>query len=143
MPGRGQFVPQARTRWDGEGGPPTSNEQSPPEPISTAHLHQVGCSSLRSVGLGRLFHLSGSSYLLGSSSSRQENSVRFLVGLLTGSNAACRLQAVRCLLELSHSHHSSVAAACVPSTPYLLTYLSGQSTRFTVSIHVRPRVCDY
>uniref|UniRef100_H3BWL7 Transmembrane and coiled-coil domains 6 n=1 Tax=Tetraodon nigroviridis TaxID=99883 RepID=H3BWL7_TETNG len=66
-----------------------------------------------------------------SSSSRQENSVRFLVGLLTGSNAACRLQAVRCLLELSHSHHSSVAAACVPSTPYLLTYLSGQSTKFT------------
>lgn len=63
--------------------------------------------------------------------------MHFLVGLLTGSNAACRLLAVRCLLELSHSHHTSVALACVPSTPYLLTYLSGQSTKFTVSIHMR------
>lgn len=60
--------------------------------------------------------------------------MHFLVGLLTGSNAACRLQAVRCLLELSHSHHTSVAPACLPSTPYLLTYLSSQSTKFTVSI---------
>lgn len=59
-----------------------------------------------------------------------------LVGFLTGSNAACRLQAVRCLLELSYSHHPSVAPACVPSTPYLLTYLSGQSTKFTVSIPI-------
>lgn len=65
--------------------------------------------------------------------------MHFLVGLLTGSNAACRLQAVRCLLELSHSHHTSVAPACVPSTPYLLTYLSGQSTKFTVSISMRLR----
>ncbi|XP_003970426.3 transmembrane and coiled-coil domain-containing protein 6 [Takifugu rubripes] len=63
---------------------------------------------------------------------KQENSMHFLVGLLTGSNAACRLQAARCLLELSHSPHASVAPACVPSTPYLLTYLSGQSTKFTV-----------
>lgn len=65
--------------------------------------------------------------------------MHFLVGLLTGSNAACRLLAVRCLLELSHSHHTSVAPACLPSTPYLLTYLSSQSTKFTVSI--RMRVC--
>ena len=64
---------------------------------------------------------------------RQENSMHLLVGLFTGSNAQCRLQAVRCLHELSHSPHASVASACLPATPYLLTYLSGQSTKFTVS----------
>ncbi|CAG5991127.1 unnamed protein product [Menidia menidia] len=62
---------------------------------------------------------------------KQENSMHLLVGLLTGSNAQCRLLAVRCLHELSHSPHSSVASACLPATPYLLTYLSGQSTKFT------------
>ncbi|XP_071313796.1 transmembrane and coiled-coil domain-containing protein 6 [Trachinotus anak] len=60
-----------------------------------------------------------------------ENSMHLLVGLLTGSNAQCRLHAVRCLHELSHSPHASVATACLPATPYLLTYLSGQSTKFT------------
>ncbi|KAK2849188.1 hypothetical protein Q5P01_009022 [Channa striata] len=59
-----------------------------------------------------------------------ENSLHLLVGLLTGSNAQCRLQAARCLHELSHSPQSSVTAACLPATPYLLTYLSGQSTKF-------------
>uniref|UniRef100_A0A672YW70 Transmembrane and coiled-coil domains 6 n=1 Tax=Sphaeramia orbicularis TaxID=375764 RepID=A0A672YW70_9TELE len=58
-------------------------------------------------------------------------SMHLLVGLLTGSNAQCRLQAVQCLHELSHSPHATVAPACLPVTPYLLTYLSGQSTRFT------------
>ncbi|XP_040903598.1 transmembrane and coiled-coil domain-containing protein 6 [Toxotes jaculatrix] len=62
---------------------------------------------------------------------KQENSMHLLVGLLTGSNAQCRLQAVRCLHELSHSLDSKVAPACLPATPYLLTYLSGQSTKFT------------
>ncbi|XP_076594525.1 transmembrane and coiled-coil domain-containing protein 6 [Chaetodon auriga] len=62
---------------------------------------------------------------------KQENSMHLLVGLLTGSNATCRLQAVRCLHELSHSTHSNVAPACLPATPYLLTYLSGQSPKFT------------
>ncbi|XP_039974983.1 transmembrane and coiled-coil domain-containing protein 6 [Xiphias gladius] len=62
---------------------------------------------------------------------KQENSMHLLVGLLTGSNAQCRLQAVRCLHELSHSHHTNVAPAFLPATPYLLTYLSGQSTKFT------------
>ncbi|KAM4555816.1 transmembrane and coiled-coil domain-containing protein 6 [Odontesthes bonariensis] len=62
---------------------------------------------------------------------KQENSMHLLVGLFTGSNAQCRLQAVRCLHELSHSPHTSVALACLPATPYLLTYLSGQSTKFT------------
>ncbi|KAJ0050184.1 hypothetical protein NL108_014035, partial [Boleophthalmus pectinirostris] len=60
-----------------------------------------------------------------------ENSMHLLVGLLTGSNSECRLLAVRCLHELSHSPHSAVALACLPATSYLLTYLSGQSTKFT------------
>ncbi|XP_037553338.1 transmembrane and coiled-coil domain-containing protein 6, partial [Nematolebias whitei] len=60
-----------------------------------------------------------------------ENCMHLLVGLLTGSDARCRLQAVRCLHELSHSPHTNVASACLPATPYLLTYLSGQSTKFT------------
>ncbi|XP_041653370.1 transmembrane and coiled-coil domain-containing protein 6 [Cheilinus undulatus] len=60
-----------------------------------------------------------------------ENSMRLLVGLLTGTNATCRLQAVQCLHELSHSPHTNIALACLPATPYLLTYLSGQSTKFT------------
>ncbi|XP_028271308.1 transmembrane and coiled-coil domain-containing protein 6 [Parambassis ranga] len=62
---------------------------------------------------------------------KQENSLHLLVGLLTGSNAQYRLQAVRCLHELSHSPHSNVTAACLPATPYLLTYLSGPSSKFT------------
>ncbi|KAM8849079.1 transmembrane and coiled-coil domain-containing protein 6 isoform 3-T3 [Synchiropus picturatus] len=63
---------------------------------------------------------------------KQENSVHLLVGFLSGSDAQCRLQSVRCLHELSHSPHPNVAPACLPATPYLLTYLSGQSTKFTV-----------
>uniref|UniRef100_A0A8C2ZZF5 Transmembrane and coiled-coil domains 6 n=1 Tax=Cyclopterus lumpus TaxID=8103 RepID=A0A8C2ZZF5_CYCLU len=62
---------------------------------------------------------------------KQENSMHLLVGFLTGSDATCRLQAVRCLHELSHSSHTNVSPACLPATPYLLTYLSGQSTKFT------------
>ncbi|KAG7517897.1 Transmembrane and coiled-coil domain-containing 6 [Solea senegalensis] len=62
---------------------------------------------------------------------KQENSMHLLVSLLTGSNTQCRLHAVRCLHELSHSIHTNVAPACLPATPYLLTYLSGQSTKFT------------
>ncbi|XP_051936850.1 transmembrane and coiled-coil domain-containing protein 6 isoform X2 [Hippocampus zosterae] len=62
---------------------------------------------------------------------KQENSIHVLVGLLTGPNTRCRLQSVCCFHELSHSPHPSVTTACLPATPYLLTYLSGQSTRFT------------
>ncbi|XP_024139860.1 transmembrane and coiled-coil domain-containing protein 6 isoform X2 [Oryzias melastigma] len=62
---------------------------------------------------------------------KQENSVHVLVGLLTGFDAQCRLLAVRCLHELSYSPDTNVASACMPSTPYLLTYLSGQTTKFT------------
>lgn len=62
---------------------------------------------------------------------KHENSMHFLVGLLSGSNAHCRLEAVRCLHVLSHSTHPTVGHACLPATPYLLTYLSGQSPKFT------------
>ena len=68
---------------------------------------------------------------------RQENSMHVLVGLLSGSNAQCRLEAVRCLHELSHSPHPSVGPACLPATPYLLTYLSGQSAKFTEGTKIR------
>lgn len=74
--------------------------------------------------------------------SRQENSMHLLVGLLTGSNAQWRLHSVRCLHELSNSPHPSVTPACLPTTPYLLTYLSGQSTKFTVSIHSYQAPCN-
>nr|XP_057919443.1 transmembrane and coiled-coil domain-containing protein 6 [Doryrhamphus excisus] len=62
---------------------------------------------------------------------KQENSIHLLVGLLTGSNTRFRFQSLRCLHELSHSPQPNMASACLPATPYLLTYLSGQSTRFT------------
>ncbi|KAG7275744.1 hypothetical protein CRUP_009847 [Coryphaenoides rupestris] len=62
---------------------------------------------------------------------KQENSMHLLVGLLSGSQAQWRLLALQCLHELSQSHQPSVTLACLPSTPYLLTYLSGQSTKFT------------
>lgn len=79
--------------------------------------------------------VSHKAFLSESFSSRQENSINLLVGLLSGSNAQCRLQAVRCLHELSHSPNTNVASACLPATPYLLTYLSGQTTKFTVSAY--------
>lgn len=61
--------------------------------------------------------------------------MHLLVGLLSGSQAQWRLLALRCLHELSQSHQPSVTLACLPATPYLLTYLSGQSTKFTVGGH--------
>ncbi|XP_036404046.1 transmembrane and coiled-coil domain-containing protein 6 [Megalops cyprinoides] len=60
-----------------------------------------------------------------------ENSIHVLVGLLSGSNAQCQLEAAHCLHELSHSPHPAAGPACLPATPYLLTYLSGQSDKFT------------
>lgn len=82
------------------------------------------------------------SYVISVCGPRQENSMHLLVGLLTGSNAQCRLHAARCLHELSHSPHTSVAPACLPATPYLLTYLSGQSSKFTVSTYSYQAVCN-
>uniref|UniRef100_G3Q1L9 Transmembrane and coiled-coil domains 6 n=1 Tax=Gasterosteus aculeatus aculeatus TaxID=481459 RepID=G3Q1L9_GASAC len=91
---------------------------------------------LQHGGLGREAHLEALSKVLRDPSAqlaflKQENSMHLLVGFLTGSDATCRLQAVRCLHELSHSPHASVSSACLPATPYLLTYLSGQSTKFS------------
>lgn len=60
-----------------------------------------------------------------------ENSMHLLVGLFSGSNAVWQLEAAHCLHELSHSDEPSIALACLPATPYLLTYLSGQSAKFT------------
>ncbi|CAL1613285.1 unnamed protein product [Knipowitschia caucasica] len=60
-----------------------------------------------------------------------ENSMHLLVGLLSGSSSECRLQAVCCLHELSHAPQSTVSAAILPASSYLLTYLSGQSSKFT------------
>ncbi|XP_059919335.1 transmembrane and coiled-coil domain-containing protein 6 isoform X1 [Gadus macrocephalus] len=62
---------------------------------------------------------------------KHENSMHLLVGLLSGSQAQWRLLALQCLHELSQSHQPNVTLACVPATPYLLTYLSGQSTKLT------------
>ncbi|XP_043559017.1 transmembrane and coiled-coil domain-containing protein 6 isoform X2 [Chiloscyllium plagiosum] len=62
---------------------------------------------------------------------RFENSIRVLNGLFTSNLASVQLQAAQCLLELSHSDDPSVSLVCLPATPYLLTYLSGQSAKFT------------
>jgi len=56
-----------------------------------------------------------------------------LIGQLSSHNAQCQLEAARCLHELSQSTHPSVGQACLPAGPYLLTYLSSQSTKLTVS----------
>ncbi|XP_048399658.1 transmembrane and coiled-coil domain-containing protein 6 isoform X2 [Stegostoma tigrinum] len=62
---------------------------------------------------------------------RFENSIRVLNGLFTSNQASVQLEAAQCLLELSHSDDPSVSLVCLPATPYLLTYLSGQSAKFT------------
>nr|XP_006632037.2 PREDICTED: transmembrane and coiled-coil domain-containing protein 6 [Lepisosteus oculatus] len=60
-----------------------------------------------------------------------ENSMHVLVGLLSGSNAVHQLEAAYCLHELSHSDEATVPLACLPATPYLLTFLAGQSPKLT------------
>ncbi|GCB63095.1 hypothetical protein scyTo_0013158, partial [Scyliorhinus torazame] len=62
---------------------------------------------------------------------RFENSIHVLIGLFTSSLAVVQLEAAQCLLELSHSDDPSISLVCLPATPYLLTYLSGQSAKFT------------
>uniref|UniRef100_A0A8C1T2K7 Transmembrane and coiled-coil domains 6 n=1 Tax=Cyprinus carpio TaxID=7962 RepID=A0A8C1T2K7_CYPCA len=62
---------------------------------------------------------------------RSDNGMHMLIGQLSSRNAQCQLEAARCLHELSHSTHPSVGQACLPAGPYLLTYLSGQSTKLT------------
>uniref|UniRef100_A0A3P8VQ22 Transmembrane and coiled-coil domains 6 n=1 Tax=Cynoglossus semilaevis TaxID=244447 RepID=A0A3P8VQ22_CYNSE len=91
---------------------------------------------LQHSGPERETHLKALSKALRDSSAqltfvKYENSMHLLVSFLTGSNTQCRLHAIRCLHELSHSPHPSVAPTCLPATSYLLTYLSGQSTKFT------------
>ncbi|XP_038652190.1 transmembrane and coiled-coil domain-containing protein 6 isoform X2 [Scyliorhinus canicula] len=60
-----------------------------------------------------------------------ENSIHVLIGLFTSNLAVVQLEAAQCLLELSHSDDPSISLVCLPATPYLLTYLSGQSAKFT------------
>ncbi|XP_054698141.1 transmembrane and coiled-coil domain-containing protein 6 [Grus americana] len=62
---------------------------------------------------------------------RLDGSVRTLIGLFTSNLADLQMEAARCLHELSHSSDPAVAEACLPVTPYLLTYLSGHSVEFT------------
>ncbi|XP_051869777.1 transmembrane and coiled-coil domain-containing protein 6 isoform X2 [Pristis pectinata] len=62
---------------------------------------------------------------------RLENSMHVLIGLFTSNLASVQLEAARCLLELSHANDPSISLVCLPATPYLLTYLSGQSAKFT------------
>uniref|UniRef100_A0A3Q4AIB9 Transmembrane and coiled-coil domains 6 n=1 Tax=Mola mola TaxID=94237 RepID=A0A3Q4AIB9_MOLML len=111
---------------------PAEDEVQPEVTIDTNSGEQVG----QGGGPEKEAHLKALSKALRSPSAqltfiKQQNSMHLLVGLLTGSNATCCLHSVRCLHELSHSPHTNLAPACLPSTPYLLTYLSGQSTKFT------------
>ncbi|XP_047658156.1 transmembrane and coiled-coil domain-containing protein 6 isoform X2 [Tachysurus fulvidraco] len=62
---------------------------------------------------------------------KKENSMYVLVGQLSGHNAQCQLEAVRCLYELSNSPHPGVGQSCLSATPYLLTYLSSPSAKLT------------
>ncbi|XP_067852102.1 transmembrane and coiled-coil domain-containing protein 6 [Heptranchias perlo] len=62
---------------------------------------------------------------------RFENSIHVLIGLFTSNLASVQLEAAQCLLELSHADDPSISLVCLPATPYLLTYLSGQSVKFT------------
>ncbi|NXX40433.1 TMCO6 protein, partial [Tricholaema leucomelas] len=61
---------------------------------------------------------------------RLEGSVRSLVGLLTSNLGELQLGAARCLHELSCGQ-PPVPEACLPATPYLLTYLAGHSLELT------------
>lgn len=62
---------------------------------------------------------------------RLENSIHVLIGLFTSNLASVQLKAAQCLLRLSHADDPNVSLVCLPATPYLLTYLSGQSAKFT------------
>uniref|UniRef100_UPI00398F1D11 LOW QUALITY PROTEIN: transmembrane and coiled-coil domain-containing protein 6 n=1 Tax=Pristiophorus japonicus TaxID=55135 RepID=UPI00398F1D11 len=60
-----------------------------------------------------------------------ENSIHVLIGLFTSTLTSVQLEAAQCLLELSHADDPNISLVCLPATPYLLTYLSGQSAKFT------------
>ncbi|XP_068021763.1 transmembrane and coiled-coil domain-containing protein 6 isoform X2 [Melanerpes formicivorus] len=61
---------------------------------------------------------------------RLDGSIHTLVGLFTSSLGELQLGAARCLHELSCGD-PPVAEACLPFTPYLLTYLAGHSLELT------------
>ncbi|KAG8579297.1 hypothetical protein GDO81_010798 [Engystomops pustulosus] len=61
---------------------------------------------------------------------RAEGSMRVLIGLFTCQFASVQMEAAKCLHELSSSDDPAVCKACLPATPYLLTYLSGSSPEF-------------
>ncbi|XP_010894027.1 transmembrane and coiled-coil domain-containing protein 6 [Esox lucius] len=63
---------------------------------------------------------------------KQQGSISVLVTNLSGPHPQCRLEAARCFHELSHSPHREVDPWRLrQATPYLITYLSGQSPKFT------------
>ncbi|CAN2389958.1 nuclear import signal receptor activity, partial [Pristimantis euphronides] len=61
---------------------------------------------------------------------RAEGSMPILIGLFTCQHTSIQMEAVRCLHVLSNSDDPAVCKACLPATPYLLTYLSGSSPEF-------------
>ncbi|XP_056372691.1 transmembrane and coiled-coil domain-containing protein 6 isoform X2 [Hyla sarda] len=61
---------------------------------------------------------------------RAEGSMRVLIGLFTCQFSNIQMEALRCLHELSNTNDPAVWKACLPATPYLLTYLSGSSPEF-------------
>ncbi|XP_043924957.1 transmembrane and coiled-coil domain-containing protein 6 isoform X3 [Protopterus annectens] len=62
---------------------------------------------------------------------RMENSMQVLLGLFTCNQSAVQIAAALCLYELSVSSDPSIASACSQAITYLLTYLRGQSSKFT------------
>ncbi|OCT87904.1 transmembrane and coiled-coil domain-containing protein 6 [Xenopus laevis] len=63
---------------------------------------------------------------------RVKDSIRVLVAQFTCPFTDIQMEAARCLHELSHSNEPQISNACLPATPYLLTYLTGNSQQFTV-----------
>ncbi|XP_072024541.1 uncharacterized protein [Amphiura filiformis] len=56
-----------------------------------------------------------------------DNSLRCLVGLLSGTDPALQLEAAWCVTNLSASIHEHCLLALKHAAPYLITYLSGQN----------------
>ncbi|KAM8971917.1 transmembrane and coiled-coil domain-containing protein 6 [Pelodytes ibericus] len=62
---------------------------------------------------------------------RTDGSMQLLIGLFTCSFADVQMEAARCLHELSQSDDALVFKSCLSATPYLLTYLSGNSPKLS------------
>ena len=67
-----------------------------------------------------------------------DNSLRCLVGLLTGSNPAVQLEAAWCITNISASTHKHCMLILKYAAPYLVTYISGQSAAMQVCEEVGP-----